>query len=206
MKSSDKRSRKKPTPLSETNATHADRAKNMWDGEEIGDEVVRDGIDVYGADGQHDMDDQDDDNDGDDDSSDMFDEEVIDEESRAKVQAKAANFDSDSASNSSPLVNQKKVRALRHANTLAADDNKRGSQSTFDNEMRSKPARGNSNIVGIANKGKKAKFVDGYTDNYDVQSVVDKMLYRKDRKIPGSVYKPHSAEIILLQSVALGQP
>lgn len=51
------------------------------------------------------MDDQDDDNDGDDDSSDMFDEEVIDEESRAKVQAKAANFDSDSASNSSPLVN-----------------------------------------------------------------------------------------------------
>ena len=51
MKSSDKRNRKKPTPLSETNATHADRAKNMWDGEEIGDEVVRDGIDVDGADG-----------------------------------------------------------------------------------------------------------------------------------------------------------
>jgi len=32
------------------------------------------------------------------------------------------------------------------------------------------------------------------------------MLMKKDRKIPGSVYKPHSEEIILLQSVALGQP
>ena len=32
------------------------------------------------------------------------------------------------------------------------------------------------------------------------------MLMRRDRKIPGSVFKPHSEEIILLQSVALGQP
>ena len=32
------------------------------------------------------------------------------------------------------------------------------------------------------------------------------MLMKKDRKIPGSVYKPHSEEITLLQSVALGQP
>ena len=32
------------------------------------------------------------------------------------------------------------------------------------------------------------------------------MLMKKDRKIPGSVYKPHSEEIVLLQSVALGQP
>lgn len=32
------------------------------------------------------------------------------------------------------------------------------------------------------------------------------MLLRKERKIPGSVFKPHSEEIVLLQSVALGQP
>ena len=31
-------------------------------------------------------------------------------------------------------------------------------------------------------------------------------MMKKDRKIPGSVYKPHSEEITLLQSVALGQP
>lgn len=29
---------------------------------------------------------------------------------------------------------------------------------------------------------------------------------RRERKIPGSVFKPHSEEVILLQSVALGQP
>ena len=32
------------------------------------------------------------------------------------------------------------------------------------------------------------------------------MLMKKDRKIPGSVYKPHSEEVFLLQSVALDQP
>jgi hypothetical protein len=30
------------------------------------------------------------------------------------------------------------------------------------------------------------------------------MLMKKERKIPGSVFKPHSEEIVLLQSVALG--
>ena len=30
------------------------------------------------------------------------------------------------------------------------------------------------------------------------------MLLRKERKIPGSVFKPHSEEIMLIQSVALG--
>lgn len=43
-------------------------------------------------------------------------------------------------------------------------------------------------------------------ENYSPHNVVAKMLMKKDRKIPGSVYKPHAEEIILLQSVALGQP
>lgn len=43
-------------------------------------------------------------------------------------------------------------------------------------------------------------------DNYSPHDVVEKMLLKRDRKIPGSVFKPHSEEIILLQSVALGQP
>ena len=46
----------------------------------------------------------------------------------------------------------------------------------------------------------------GTNDQYSPRNVVAKMLMKKDRKIPGSVYKPHSEEIILLQSVALGQP
>lgn len=43
-------------------------------------------------------------------------------------------------------------------------------------------------------------------DNYSVEDVIDKMLARKDRKIPGSVYKPHAPMIMLFQSVALDQP
>lgn len=43
-------------------------------------------------------------------------------------------------------------------------------------------------------------------ENYSPRNVVAKMLMKKERKIPGSVYKPHSEEIVLLQSVALGQP
>ena len=43
-------------------------------------------------------------------------------------------------------------------------------------------------------------------DNYSPHDVVEKMLMKRDRKIPGSVFKPHSEEIVLLQSVALGQP
>ena len=41
-------------------------------------------------------------------------------------------------------------------------------------------------------------------DNYDVEEVVEKMLARKDRKIPGSVYKPHSETVQLIQSCSLG--
>jgi hypothetical protein len=32
-------------------------------------------------------------------------------------------------------------------------------------------------------------------DNYDIEEIVEKMLARKDRKIPGSVYKPHSDSV-----------
>jgi|LauGreDrversion4_2_1035121.scaffolds.fasta_scaffold97836_1 hypothetical protein len=42
--------------------------------------------------------------------------------------------------------------------------------------------------------------------NYDIDDVVDKMLARRDRKIPGSVYKPHHEQVILIQSVSMGQP
>jgi hypothetical protein len=35
-------------------------------------------------------------------------------------------------------------------------------------------------------------------DNYSPHKVVAKMLARKERKIPGSVFKPHSESINLL--------
>ena len=55
---------------------------------------------------------------------DMIDDEMIDEEAQLELQQKqaidrAASFDSESASNSSPMQNQKKIRSLRHAATLA---------------------------------------------------------------------------------------
>ena len=40
-------------------------------------------------------------------------------------------------------------------------------------------------------------------ESYCPHNVVAKMLMKKDRKIPGSVLKPHSEEIVLLQSEAL---
>jgi hypothetical protein len=42
-------------------------------------------------------------------------------------------------------------------------------------------------------------------DNYNIEEVVEKMLARRDRKIPGTVYKPHSQTVLLLQSMSLGQ-
>jgi hypothetical protein len=44
------------------------------------------------------------------------------------------------------------------------------------------------------------------TDNYSPHDVVEKMLMKRDRRIPGSVFKPHADEIILMQSISLGQP
>ena len=32
-------------------------------------------------------------------------------------------------------------------------------------------------------------------ENYDVEDIVEKMLARKDRKIPGSVFKPHAETV-----------
>lgn len=39
---------------------------------------------------------------------------------------------------------------------------------------------------------------DKADDSYDPHNVVAKMLLKKDRKIPGSVYKPHNDEVVLL--------
>ena len=41
-------------------------------------------------------------------------------------------------------------------------------------------------------------------DNYDIDDIVVKMLRLRDRKIPGSVYKPHNETVLLIQSSALG--
>ena len=49
-----------------------------------------------------------------------------------------------------------------------------------------------------------ADYAGETNENYSPTYVVEKMLLKRDRKIPGSVFKPHSEEIILLQSVALG--
>jgi hypothetical protein len=35
-------------------------------------------------------------------------------------------------------------------------------------------------------------------DSYDIDEVVEKMLSRKERKIPNSVYKPHSESVMLI--------
>lgn len=91
----------------------------------------------------------------------------------------------------------------------------------FDTDQKVKPSRGISHPLGGSHTGKiiapkKTKLMavqdpvsnhesgGGKDDQYDPHNVVAKMLMKKDRKIPGSVYKPHSEEIILLQSVALG--
>jgi hypothetical protein len=41
-------------------------------------------------------------------------------------------------------------------------------------------------------------------DNYDIDHVAEKMAGRKDRKIPMTVYKPHSETVLLIQSNSLG--
>ena len=171
-----------------------------------------------GADEQ-DQDDLDDDTQDDDD---LIDDDIIDEEAQLELQKtaidRANSFDSES--NASPLPNQKKIRSLRHAATLAADGQEHRSQN-FDTEQKAKPNRGSSHPLGGSHTGKmmqakKTKLMavqdpstqhdEGTNDQYSPRNVVAKMLMKKDRKIPGSVYKPHSEEIILLQSVALGQP
>ena len=165
----------------------------------------------------NDGDDNDQDDVDDDDDEDLIDDDMIDDEARIEKEAidKAASFDSES--NESPLVNQKKIRSLRHAATLATEGREHNGQN-FESEARTKQARGSSHPLGSSHTSKivttkKTKLMaihepsndaGGSNEQYSPRNVVAKMLMKKDRKIPGSVYKPHSEEIILLQSVALG--
>lgn len=43
-------------------------------------------------------------------------------------------------------------------------------------------------------------------DHYDLDEVIDRMTGKRDRKIPGSVYKMHAPVLTLMQSASLGQP
>ena len=114
---------------------------------------------------------------------------------------------------SSPDITSKQVKSLRHAATIAASSQE---QPLFDTEAKSRAKAVGAPAVGAqktAPPAKKTKLVAVQeppdataNENYSPHNVVAKMLMKKDRKIPGSVYKPHSEEIILLQSVALGQP
>ena len=103
---------------------------------------------------------------------------------------------------------------MRHAATLAADGNGgAGHSQHFETDTKPKPAaRGSSHPLGSSHTGKinttkKTKLMavqdpshadEGTNDQYSPRNVVAKMLMKKDRKIPGSVYKPHSEEITLL--------
>lgn len=76
------------------------------------------------------------DNDNDDD---LIDDDIIDEEAQLEMQKqaveRAVSFDSESASNASPVPNQKKIRSMRHAATLAADGH--GASNAHGQEHRS---------------------------------------------------------------------
>jgi len=55
--------------------------------------------------------------------------------------------------------------------------------------------------VSSTKKGKLIASADFVVDTHDIYSpidVVEKMLLKRDRKIPGSVFKPPAEEIILL--------
>lgn len=94
---------------------------------------------------------------------DMIDDDVIDEEAHIERQArqKAACFDSDSASNSSPLINHKKIRSLRHAATLATDNPDIRSQHYFANEDSRGRAIDGSNALGksVTTASRKTKLI-----------------------------------------------
>lgn len=71
-------------------------------------------------------------------------------------------------------------------------------------EMRSKPARTVKLHALVSHQ--RDQPVDAVEDHYDIDEVVEKMLQKKDRRIPGPVYKPHSEEVTLIHSAALNQP
>lgn len=96
------------------------------------------------------------DNDNDDD---LMDDDVIDEDVQLELQKqaidRAASFDSESASNKSPLPNQKKIRSMRHAATLAADAGQEHRSQNFDTDQKAKQvARGSSHPLGSSHTGK----------------------------------------------------
>ena len=84
---------------------------------------------------EHDQDDIDDDDD-----DDMIDDDIIDEETQLEMQKheidRANSLDSESASNASPLPNQKKIRSLRHAATLATDGTGTKENYAYDSEQK----------------------------------------------------------------------
>ena len=106
------------------------------------------------------------DNDNDDD---LIDDDIIDEEVQLEMQKqaveRAVSFDSESVSNASPMPNQKKIRSMRHAATLAADGHGPASNhvgvhehrsQTFETEQKPKTGapRGSSHPLGSSHTGK----------------------------------------------------
>lgn len=55
-----------------------------------------------------------------------------------------------------------------------------------------------SNVIVSSKKERLTASTDVGDDSYSPHDVVEKMLLRRDRKIPGSVFKPHAEEIVLL--------
>ena len=164
------------------------------------------------------------DDDDDDDLIDDDEDETPQEAHNKHGKDRGGSFDSESNSNASPLLNQNKNRQMRHATTLVPDSGDSRSQNFASSDHKPKAMRGNSFPIGSSHTGKisstkKTKLMavqdpqvqsdviaSANDSQYSPRNVVAKMLMKKDRKIPGSVLKPHSEEITLLQSVALGQP
>ena len=137
-----------------------------------------------------------DDGDFDDDDDDMIDDDTLEDEAdspvpRQKVALRTKSIEENQHKRQrSPDIQNKK--ALRHAATISAQHPDEKSQQKSQRKARLMVVQD-----PVEEKG------DG---NYSPHNVVAKMLMKKDRKIPGSVYKPHAEEVVLLQSVALGQP
>jgi hypothetical protein len=112
--------------------------------------------DFYHANNDQDQDQDylDNDDDGEDD---QIDDDIIDEEVQLELHKnaidRAGSFDSESASNASPMLTQKKIRSMRHAATLAVDGQEHHSQ-TFESENKEKPARGSSHPLGNSHTSK----------------------------------------------------
>ena len=141
-------------------------------------------------------------------------DDMIDDQAQyglAQQEAGVTQHSSDNLTNS-PDITSKQVKSLRHAATIAASSTDKQLFET-ENRSRGKATEQPLTVNTKAASNKKTKLVavqeppdSGTKEDYSPHNVVAKMLMKKDRKIPGSVYKPHSELIVLLQSVALGQP